>query len=76
VTLRQSPDRVRLRVEDDGEGPDGKPGPNGDALSLGILGMQERLQPWGGHLSLEGGATGGTMVSAEVPLGSSHGRGS
>lgn len=69
VTLRQEPSRVWLRVVDDGRGLDPAAKREQDSLHLGILGMRERLRPWGGSLSLEGNPEGGTIVSAEIPLG-------
>ncbi len=69
VTLCQEPTRIWLRVVDDGQGIDPDARQARESLHLGILGMRERLRPWGGSLSLEGNPSGGTVVSAEIPLG-------
>lgn len=74
VTLSQGPDWVRLQVADNGLGLNGTGSPNGGSLHLGILGMQERLRPWRGCLTMKRGSSGGTVVSAEVPLGGSNGQ--
>ncbi len=74
VSVCQSPGRVRLNVADDGHGIDPSHGSEPVPPHLGILGMQERLRPWGGRLNVEGSPMGGTIVSAEVPLGGSNGR--
>lgn len=74
VTLCQEPSRIWLRVVDDGQGLDPAAQREQDSLHLGILGMRERLRPWGGSLSLEGNPSGGTIVSAEIPLGGKRDR--
>lgn len=74
VTLCQEPSRIWLRVADDGQGLDPAAKREHDSHHLGILGMRERLRPWGGHLSLEGSPSGGTTVSAEIPLGGNRDR--
>jgi len=58
---------ITLRVVDNGRGFGGL---NGDPARprLGILGMRERLRPWGGVVRIASGPTGGTVVSAEVSL--------
>lgn len=56
---------LRLTVADDGQGmPD--PARAGDG-SLGILGMRERAEAWGGSVMLASGRDG-TSVSVEIPL--------
>ncbi len=55
-----------LRVRDNGRGFDPQsPRP----LSLGLIGMRERVQPWGGSVT-HGSAPGqGTLVTVRLPLG-------
>jgi signal transduction histidine kinase len=60
--------RVRLRVADDGRG-FRAPHSQGPQPGLGLLGMRERLRPWGGAVTMERGQPRGTVVSAEVLLG-------
>ena len=67
VMLCQIGKTITLRVVDNGRGFGGL---NGDPARprLGILGMRERLRPWGGVVRIASGPTGGTVVSAEVSL--------
>jgi signal transduction histidine kinase len=51
-------------IEDDGVGFD----PNVEHEGLGLLGIRERLQLLGGHLTIESSAVSGTTLRAEVPL--------
>jgi signal transduction histidine kinase len=51
-------------IEDDGVGFD----PNVEHEGLGLLGIRERLQLLGGHLTIESSAGSGTTLRAEVPL--------
>ena len=74
MALSQEPSRLYLRVVDNGQGLDPAAQRERDSLHLGILGMRERLRPWGGSLRLEANPTGGTIVSAEIPLGGNHDR--
>lgn len=76
VTLLWDGHRVTLCVIDDGcgyrSGAAGDTG--GGSLHLGLIGMRERLRPWDGMVSVESGANGGTMVTAEAgPWESDHG---
>ena len=71
ITLGRRQGWLRLEVADDGKGVD--PSINGHAPgrapSLGLLGMRERVSPWGGAIRIGPGPKGGTIVSAEVPVG-------
>ncbi len=69
VALHRDAGRVILRVADDGAGccPADAPA-GGRAPHLGILGMRERLRPWGGIVAVDGGPGGGTVVTATVAL--------
>jgi signal transduction histidine kinase len=69
VTLWSEAERVKLTVADDGRpGSDTSQGLQGRG-GLGIVGMRERLAPWGGVLSVERGSDEGTTVVAEVGFG-------
>ena len=64
VRLTESKDAYILRVEDNGVGitPDEASNPR----SLGILGMRERAQVWGGHLDIQGNPQKGTTVTITI----------
>jgi signal transduction histidine kinase len=68
VELRYGPDRVILRVTDDGEGftPDGNITPSGEA-GFGLSGMRARASEQGGVLRIDSAPTGGTTVTVELP---------
>lgn len=62
VDLRREGDVVRLSVSDDGRG-------GADAGGSGLRGLMDRIEALGGRLTLGSGPPGGTVVTAEVPLG-------
>ncbi|RAZ75163.1 hypothetical protein DPM35_19870 [Mesorhizobium atlanticum] len=66
VTAHIQDDRMRLTIEDDGRGFDGRAelGPG----HLGLAGMRERLALVGGELTVETATMKGTTVYADVPL--------
>jgi signal transduction histidine kinase len=66
VTAHIQADRMRLTIEDDGRGFDGRaePGPG----HLGLAGMRERLALVGGELTVETARMKGTTIYADVPL--------
>ena len=65
VCLQISGDWVVLEVRDDGKGiaPSAARGPK----SLGLLGVRERARRLGGTVSVEPGASSGTVLSLRVP---------
>jgi signal transduction histidine kinase len=66
VDLGIAEGRLMLDVEDDGIGiPDNK---IRGRESLGLLGMRERAQQFGGELSVRGESGRGTMVSVSIPV--------
>lgn len=63
VELEWRPDRLTLRVTDDGTGP-----PAGGVVEgYGVRGMRERLALVGGTLGLDGGPDRGFRLTADVP---------
>lgn len=70
VRLLHDADRVCLVVEDNGAGlgVGAKHSSARDAAGIGLLGMQERLDLFGGGLKIESGETGGVRLSAHLPL--------
>jgi signal transduction histidine kinase len=70
VTLRYDAEKVRLSVEDDGQGFDhlaALPTPGGPK-GIGLLGMQERLESLGGRLEIDSQPGAGACLAAEIPL--------
>ena len=63
VTVKGGPDQVALEVRDDGIGIS-EPYVSG----LGITSMRSRMQALGGSFDLAAGPTGGTRLSARVPV--------
>jgi signal transduction histidine kinase len=66
VELRASGDCVNLVVADDGVGFDADAGR--DRLSLGLLGMQERVAQLGGTFEIESVPGHGTELRAQIPV--------
>lgn len=64
---RPQPDRLMLRVHDDGRG--FAMGDQDNDGSFGLIGMRERVQLVGGTVRVESIAGSGTCVEAEVPTG-------
>ncbi|MFF8293054.1 sensor histidine kinase [Streptomyces sp. NPDC016309] len=62
VDIGYGPDRLAIRVADDGPGPAGH-----DGTGHGLAGMRERAVLLGGHLRTGRGAEGGFVVEAELP---------
>ncbi|MGA2837996.1 MAG: sensor histidine kinase [Acidimicrobiales bacterium] len=71
ASLEFADDRIRLRVEDDGEGFDrGRQRREDDGQSLGLPGMGERARLVGGRLRITSQVGVGTTVEATIPTGS------
>ncbi|MDX6481341.1 MAG: hypothetical protein QOG85_1851, partial [Gaiellaceae bacterium] len=65
IVLQRKPDSVSVIVEDDGIG--FEPGRHaGDGI--GLLGMRERVDLFGGRLVIESRPGAGTTIVAEVPF--------
>lgn len=61
---------IRIHVTDDGVGYEGAvTGPSAEGSHLGLLGMRERAQMFGGTFSISGASGGGTEIDALLPLG-------
>jgi signal transduction histidine kinase len=60
VTVHHLPSSLGVEVVDDGAGPSGGAG-------HGLLGMRERVELWGGELSVGPGPDGGFRVAALLP---------
>jgi len=58
---------LRLEVRDNGRGiPEEAVA---DPKSLGLMGMRERVLPWGGDIHIRGVQGNGTVVSVHIPFG-------
>ncbi|MGB7759689.1 MAG: two-component regulator propeller domain-containing protein [Bryobacteraceae bacterium] len=69
VELKYAPDSLALRVRDDGRGFDPeKLCPSGSG-HYGLIGMRERAERIGGHLTLHSRQGEGTELLVEVPIG-------
>ena len=66
VTLRGSPEEIRLEIVDSGVGFDRDAVLNGRAL--GLIGMQERVRMVNGDLVIESRPGAGTSIRARMPL--------
>lgn len=65
VTLRASPEAIRLSVSDAGRGFD--PGAAEHSSGLGLVSMAERARSVGGELTLRSAAGQGTRVEVSIP---------
>ncbi|MCC6393439.1 MAG: sensor histidine kinase [Bryobacterales bacterium] len=63
VAVRQREGRILVEVRDDGKGFDPS-----RMRGMGLLGMEERVQRFGGALRIESQPGGGTTVAADLPL--------
>jgi signal transduction histidine kinase len=66
VLLERTDGAYRVEIRDDGSGVDGTASESG---GRGVLGMRERAELLGGHLSAGPAAGGGFVVSGEIPVG-------
>lgn len=67
VRLAKSERLVTLTVRDNGVGI--PPGKENDPMSLGLIGMRERIHPFGGKVRFQVARGGGTVVKAFLPVG-------
>ncbi|MBI4746470.1 MAG: CBS domain-containing protein [Deltaproteobacteria bacterium] len=58
--------KLVLKVADDGKGITGKE--IADSASLGLIGIRERVYPWGGNVEITGKKGSGTTLTVTVPL--------
>jgi signal transduction histidine kinase len=67
VEVRRCRRSLRLRVVDDGRGY-GVTAADAATPGLGLLGMRERVRPWGGTVAIAAGPTGGSVLEVVVNL--------
>lgn len=69
VSVTMSEGQIAIEISDDGVGYEGAvTGPSAEGSHLGLLGMRERAQMFGGTFSIEGASGGGTAIAATLPL--------
>ncbi len=71
VTLRQEASEVSVEVADNGRGFAAAREEEGRRFPIGLVGMRERVQPWGGTVGHGPRPGGGALVRATVPLAAS-----
>ena len=75
VTVRYLPGVVAVEVVDDGRGLAARSGNGGagdapaDGSGHGLVGMRERVELWGGELTVGPAPGGGYRVRAQLPYG-------
>jgi signal transduction histidine kinase len=72
VTVRHQPGSLAVEVVDDGRGPESRSGNGGrvePGAGQGHVGMRERVELWGGELSVGAVPGGGYRVAARLPCG-------
>lgn len=73
VSLRLAHDTLVLGVRDNGRGIEQQELSN--SQSLGLLGMRERVLPFGGRVEIVGKKGNGTRAAVSIPIGSAAGSG-
>ena len=68
ITVAEEADEVVCSVRDDGAGFDVAAVLGGPSLSLGLKGMRDRVEAFGGRFDVISGAGTGTQVQARIPL--------
>jgi signal transduction histidine kinase len=66
INLRQGGTKLELKVRDNGKGITEKQISN--PKSFGLIGIRERVYPWGGEVEIEGNPGKGTTVTVTIPL--------
>jgi signal transduction histidine kinase len=66
VLLRTQPDGLVLEVKDNGKGI--TESQVSDPKSLGLIGIRERVNDWGGSLTISGSRSQGTTMTVRIPL--------
>lgn len=64
ITMSGQENAVELSVQDDGIGFDTELGRRG----LGLLGIEERVKEFGGHLSVNSRPNAGTLLRVDIPV--------
>jgi len=67
IAMQADSDVLVLQVEDNGKGIDGAA--TFSSKSLGLMGMRERVLPFGGEIEITGVQGQGTKVKVSIPTG-------
>jgi signal transduction histidine kinase len=69
IQCLQRDDRISIEIEDDGKGflPASLPPPAARERGLGLMGMRERVELFGGTLELDSAPGSGTRIAVSVP---------
>jgi signal transduction histidine kinase len=65
VSLKEKPDKLLLKIEDNGRGITEEE--ISDPKSFGLIGIRERIYPWGGEVNIKGIWNEGTTVTVILP---------
>jgi signal transduction histidine kinase len=65
VSLKERPDKLLLKIEDNGRGITEEQ--ISDPKSFGLIGIRERIYPWGGEVNIKGIWNEGTTVTVILP---------
>ena len=70
IQILERDDQVSIEIEDDGEGfdPASLPPPAARERGLGLLGMRERVELFGGTFEIDSAPGSGTRIAITVPL--------
>ena len=65
ISLKEKGPSIVLKVRDNGKGISNKQ--ISDSKAFGLIGMRERVRPWGGEIKISGAPGKGTTVVASIP---------
>ena len=65
ISLKEEGSSIVLKVRDNGKGISNKQ--ISDSKAFGLIGMRERVRPWGGEIKISGASGKGTTVVASIP---------
>jgi PAS domain S-box-containing protein len=65
VSLKEKPGKLLLKIKDDGQGITEEQ--VSDPKSLGLIGIRERIYPWGGEVKIKGLSKKGTALTVILP---------
>ena len=66
VSLKETEDTLELRLRDNGKGITKEQ--ISDPKSFGLMGIRERVHPWGGQVTISGKPGKGTAVEIRIPI--------